>query len=364
MKSMHIDAVVNFPFPTPPDRFALRKAELVLTRLGALEADKSRPELGGGHITALGRTMSMFPVNPRFGKMLANGTQHGCLPYVVAIVSGLSVGDPFLHEDIMGKEEDSDIDHTDEEDSLRISHLKSEELRDKEKRKSIRRAFYSSQKIHTALGNGQSDIFKLLSVIGAYEFAGGTSQFCKDHFVRPKAMEEIHKLRAQISSIVSTNFSGIDAGFNPKLQPPSGLQLKVLRQLLAAGFIDQIAIRKDLAERSSSSGTKFASSRGIEYRAVDIAEDVFIHPSSALFHQNPPEYVAFQEVVRGTKIWIKNLTVVNPAWLAQLGPALCTFSKPIPIPPTIKDIKAGEVLVIPKFGPGWELPPMRRMKVD
>jgi len=138
-------------------------------------------------------------------------------------------------------------------------------------------------------------------------------------------------------------------------------------------------VRKDIAESSSASGTKFASSRSIEYRAIDITEDVFIHPSSTLFHQNPPEYVAFQEVVRGSKVWIKSkrytyehllsnsfadLTVVNPSWLAQLGPALCTFSKPIPIPPTIKDMKAGEVLVIPKFGPGWELPPMRRMKVD
>jgi len=132
--------------------------------------------------------------------------------------------------------------------------------------------------------------------------------------------------------------------------------------LLAAGFIDQIAVRKDVAERSSSSGTKFASSRGVEYLAVDIVEDVFIHPSSVLFHQSPPEYVAFQEVIRGTKVWVKNLTVVNPSWLAQLGPALCTFSKPIPIPPTMKDMKPGEVLVIPKFGPGWELPPMRRKK--
>ncbi|CAG8732032.1 12674_t:CDS:2, partial [Acaulospora colombiana] len=37
-------------------------------------------------------------------------------------------------------------------------------------------------------------------------------------------------------------------------------------------------------------------------------EDVFIHPSSVLFHQNPPEYVAFHEVVRGTKVWIKSTT--------------------------------------------------------
>ena len=84
-----------------------------------------------------------------------------------------------------------------------------------------------------------------------------------------------------------------------------------MRQLLAAGFIDQIAVRKDIAEKSSSSGTKFASARGIEYRAVDIDEDVFIHPASTLFHQSPPEYVAFQEVVRGTKVWVKSRPLLH-----------------------------------------------------
>jgi ATP-dependent RNA helicase DHX37/DHR1 len=29
MKGMHIDKVVNFPFPTPPDRESLRQAEKV-----------------------------------------------------------------------------------------------------------------------------------------------------------------------------------------------------------------------------------------------------------------------------------------------------------------------------------------------
>jgi len=187
MKSMHIDTVINFPFPTPPDRIGLRKAELVLTRLGALEADAGSPGLEG-RITSLGKAMSMFPVNPRFGKMLFSGMQHGCLPYVVAIVSGLSVGDPFLREDVLGRDDTSEEDQTEDEDEdlARANHLRSDELRRKEKRKSTRRAFYASQKVHISLGNGISDIFKLLSVIGAYEFAGGSSQFCKENFVRPK----------------------------------------------------------------------------------------------------------------------------------------------------------------------------------
>ena len=37
-------------------------------------------------------------------------------------------------------------------------------------------------------------------------------------------MEEIHKLRGQISNIVQANFSDADAGFVPKINPPNAFQ--------------------------------------------------------------------------------------------------------------------------------------------
>ncbi|KAG8831892.1 putative ATP-dependent RNA helicase DHR1 [Serendipita sp. 399] len=357
MKNMHIDTVVNFPFPTPPDRASLKKAEQTLIHLGALQEDKSRMQHS---ITSLGQTMALFPVEPRFAKMLASGMQHGCLPYVIAMVAGLAVGDPFLMEESLEIGDLSDAE-TDEEETQQLAHIRKEELRAREKRKILRKAYFENQHLHSKLGDGQSDVFKMLSVIGAYEYAGGSTEFCQKHFVRSKAMEEIHKLRSQLSSIVSSAIPSANPEFSPKLSPPSSIQLKVLRQLLAAGFIDQIAARKDVADKQSSSGSKFASTRGVEYRTIAVEEDVFIHPSSVLFQQSPPEYVAFREIVRGSKVWIKTLTVVNPSWLARLGSSMCTFSKPTPIPPTIKDMKPNEVLVIPKFGPGWELPPMRKL---
>ena len=73
--------------------------------------------------------------------------------------------------------------------------------------------------------------------------------------------------------------------------------------MLTAGFIDQVAVRKDLVQKTS--GNKYESTRGIAYRALGVAEDVFIHPSSSLFHSAPPDFVVFQEVVRTSRIWIK-----------------------------------------------------------
>jgi len=57
-------------------------------------------------------------------------------------------------------------------------------------------------------------------------------------------MDETHPLRAQISGTVQANFPSIDMGFNPNISPPKANQVKAIRQLIAASFIDQVAIRK------------------------------------------------------------------------------------------------------------------------
>lgn len=142
---------------------------------------------------------------------------------------------------------------------------------------------------------------------------------------------------------------------------------------MTAAFIDQVAVRKDLVQKSPTSGTKYATSRGVEYQAMGISEDVFIHPSSVLANAPPPGYIVYHEVVRTSRLWLKGfhfhltvdlassnfdssagLTVINPVWLSSLGKAsLCTFSKPIKNSSNIE-------MVVPRFGPErWELPPVK-----
>ncbi|GAA5851056.1 hypothetical protein JCM8547_009166 [Rhodosporidiobolus lusitaniae] len=385
MKGMNIDSVANFPFPTPPDRDALRRAEKTLVHLGALESSDSVTRVGG-KITSLGQSMALFPLSPRFAKMIVAGQQHGCLPYVIAIVCALSVGDPFIREANLGDDEDDVSGATGEEDGdktlsrAEIQHIRDPELQAKEERKVLRKAFFKVQQRYAALGKGTSDVFKLLSVVGAYEYEGGKDSFCEANFVRTKAMQEIHKLRAQISRIVSSTFPGIDAGFVPKLPPPNDTQLKILRQLLTAAFIDQVAIRKDIADKSNHiSYSKVGSTRGVPYRAFGIDEDLFIHPSSNLFHNSPPEFIVFNELHRTHKVWLKTITNVNPAWLPVLGRPLCTFSKPVETPAAALAAKAKAaaagssaaketerlVFLIPRFGSGVgiELRPVQMKQV-
>ncbi|KIO19381.1 hypothetical protein M407DRAFT_30988 [Tulasnella calospora MUT 4182] len=367
MKAMHIDAVVNFPFPTPPDRQALQKAEQVLIHLGALEQPQSsskplvlplqKPSAKtGAQINDLGRAMALFPVSPRFSKILAIGKQQGCLPYVIAMVAAMSVGDPFLREEAVGIDETREGSPEHERSEGMISEaafIQDPELQAKEERKAKRRAFFRSQMLHSKLGGGKSDVFKILSVIGAYEFEGGGKEFCDEHF----AMEEIHKLGAQLSHIVQANFDGVDADFSPKMPPPSNSHLKALRQLITSGFIDRVAVRKDVADKAFATGDKMASCRNIAYRSMEIDEDVFIHPSSVIFHDTPPEWIVFQEVARTSRVYVKGITVINPSWLPTLGPSFCTYSKPLGLPASMKKLGAELKIVTPRFGPhGWHLP--------
>lgn len=191
MKSMNIDSVANFPFPTPPDRDSLRRAEKTLVNLGALEAVDTASRVGG-KITDLGRSMALFPLSPRFSKMIVTGQQHGCLPYVIAVVCALSVGDPFLRAANIGDDDDDDDDASrdvEQDKSLsaaEIRHIRDPEVRAKEERKVIRKAFFQVQQRHAVLGKGMSDVFKMLSVVGAYEYEGGKDSFCEANFVRTK----------------------------------------------------------------------------------------------------------------------------------------------------------------------------------
>ena len=42
--------------------------------------------------------MSLFPLSPRFAKILIMETNKNVFSYIIAIVSALSVGDPFIGE--------------------------------------------------------------------------------------------------------------------------------------------------------------------------------------------------------------------------------------------------------------------------
>ena len=129
MKAIGIDKVINFPFPTPPSTEAVMAAEHLLISLGAIESPNAhtpqeRKKLfGSGKITPLGNLMTQFPVAPRFSKMLSLANQHQLMPYVVALVSALSVPQLFVESSGDGEEGENESKKT-KNDKAREARLK------------------------------------------------------------------------------------------------------------------------------------------------------------------------------------------------------------------------------------------------
>ncbi|RVD88138.1 uncharacterized protein DFL_002334 [Arthrobotrys flagrans] len=382
MKAMGLNTVVNFPFPTPPDRDEVRKAEKLLGYLGALDLK--------GRITNLGVTMNYFPVSPRFGRILAAGHQYNCMPYVITLVAALSVGELFVPEHQLDFSLADSEDGSDKEDDLAPDFAEKMEL----DRKEAQRKKYNAAQRSFAMLDTTSDAIKLLTVVCAYEYETRQADFCKDKFVRAKAMQEVRKLRQQLTNIVRSQFTDAIGQFEVKLQPPKDLQINALRQIISTGFMDQIAIRGDLLPNSLIKPnfkkvvdipyfTLFPSSTARLGAKLENLNEVavFIHPSSILveLHQNRdffPEFVVYSEMHRGAtsgKVRIKPLTALTGQQLSNLakGSPLLTFSKPLDKPaPIVKVDETGgitrECWVIPRFGAavgkaeqGWTLPPRR-----
>jgi ATP-dependent RNA helicase DHX37/DHR1 len=103
MKAMGMNQVIGFPFPTPPAMARLADAEKMLRHLGALNKEMK--------ITKIGKTMSQFPVHPRYAKMIvACKAFPEVLPYVIAISAGLSVNDIFHRDaDLLSEHVDEEM---------------------------------------------------------------------------------------------------------------------------------------------------------------------------------------------------------------------------------------------------------------
>lgn len=374
MKSMGIDQIVNFPFPTAPDRRALKKAEELLVILGALDRLTKT-------ITELGKTMSFFPLSPRFSKILIIGNQLECLPYVIAIVSALSVGDPFIEEHELGLEKEKKKDSDDEDREI-------ETHGDLEKKRKLRGKFYKSRAVFSKL-DAFSDALKLLSAVCAFDHvpANKRNQFLKDQFLKPKVMEEISKLRKQVATIVASNTSSdtiADKLDKPaqKLGVPTKEQIAALKQFIASGFVDQVAIRSDaidadikLSKKTAVTAVPF-STIGHDF-GPEVDPHVYIHPGSVIASsgKTPPQYVVYQllnlgsNVTKGkiSKLRLKGLVDISGKQLANVAKAssLITYSKPLGHPYGPKNITSSkrECYVVPRYGAaigdgglGWDLP--------
>lgn len=329
MKAMGIEKVINFPFPSPPDRVQLEVAEKRLKILGALDNQEV------SKITKLGSSIAAFPVNPRYGKMLALSHQQNLLEYTICIVAALSVQEVLQEVPLAGENGEKDT-----------------------KWRTKRR---------TWAGNGNSlylgDPMILLKAIGAAEYAhsqGKLQEFCDENGLRMKGVLEIRKLRVQLTNEVNLNVPNLSLAVNPKMEPPTDQQAKLLRQILLSGLGDQVARKiPDDEIKLKEDKHKFKHA----YQIPDVEEPVFMH-SCSILKKKQPEWVIYQEIFEtrngdSTKMFIRGITAIEPEWLLKFAPALCNFTKTLEEPEPRYESDDDKIYchVKASFGrSGWELP--------
>ncbi|TDH74401.1 hypothetical protein CCR75_005206 [Bremia lactucae] len=346
MKAMGIHHVSQFPFPTPPDRQAVHQALQTLVNLGAVSSRDDES------ITGLGRALVQFPVAARFAKMLLLAQKLDVVEYMIAIVAGLSGPTPFIHaRDRRENDEIKETSAIEKHDAMEMEWREAEEMRK-----------------HAQWIDEESDVLSLLRAAGAYAFTGGRRDFCVKNHLHEKTMQQMLQLRHQLTRIVNRlyketkGFQTIDV--QPKMPPPDVSTQGLLRQIVAAGFLDHVA--KRVPAGTITEGTKLERNCAYLTATASVQEPVYIHPHSSVFTPIPnqlPSYVVYQHIMKTSRPYMKMVTAIEPEWLASIGlkTPLCKYGAPLAEPLPFYDANTDQVqcYVKPQYGiHQWVLPAM------
>ncbi|TMW68158.1 hypothetical protein Poli38472_007830 [Pythium oligandrum] len=352
MKAMGIHNVLQFPFPTPPEQQAIKNALTTLTHLAAITEGEEEA------ITPLGRVLVKFPVAARFAKMLLLAKELGVLEYTIAIVAGLSGHTPFINAiDRHEKEKDAEDEAVTEEKTTEGNAIDEMEKEWREAEQ-LRR--------HAQWVDPESDVLSLLRAAGAYAYAGASGEFCAENHLHEKTMQNMLKLRQQLTRIVNQLYSDDDdfdpIELSPRMPPPDATTQTILRQIVAAGFLDQVSRRAPPG--TITEGTKIERNCAYISASGSIKEAVYIHPHSHVFTPDPaklPPFVVYQNIMRTSRAYMKTVTAVEPEWLASIGrnTPLCRYSAPLaePSPSYNSALDQIECFVKVQYGiHKWQLP--------
>ncbi|KAK0057271.1 ATP-dependent RNA helicase DHX37 [Biomphalaria pfeifferi] len=325
MKSMRIDKVANFPFPTPPVNEQIKAAESLLMSLGALHPVGNQSirfndlkKVKSPVITDLGMVMATFPVAPRYAKMLMLAKTYKVLPYAVALVAALSVDELFI-------------------DSIQPSDAEGD--KEKWQSKVAKLSIFRSNLIGNAFLLG--DMMVLLKAVGACESEGCAVSFCERLGIRFKAMREIRKLRIQLTNAVNTAFPEEDLVVDPNLPPPNEEQNLALRKIVLGGLADHVA-RRNPAPPPGADKTECNRLKG-SFQCMQLEDLVYIHPESVMFKNKDVEFVVYQSMIETSRLYMRGLCCIEAHWFPELAPSYCVLSKPLEEPPPRYDQKTGKV---------------------
>ena len=249
LASLGVADLRAFPFMDAPPTDNLTASLYQLWVLGALD--------NGGGLTALGRRMVEYPLDPPLAKMLLTGQTLGCTSEVATVVSMLSVPSVFFRP----------RDREAESDGAREKFMVPE-----------------------------SDHLTLLNVYKQWARAGYSSAWCATHFIHAKGMKKAREVRTQLADIMAAQGMPMTS---------CGADWDAVRKAICSAYFYNSARLKGIGE----------------YVNVLSGMPANLHPSSSLFGLGyTPDYVVYHELVLTSKEYMMVVTAVEPEWLAELGP--------------------------------------------
>lgn len=318
--------IANFPFPSPPDRDALLKAERLLSYLGATAKDED----GRNVITPQGEQLALYPLSPRLSRMLVIGLAKNSAVALLtmALVSAMALGDEMLTpqpqlsaRSVQGEgPEAASNDH-----DMMAVETASQQLR----------KACNTARAELCRWDRRADFLKLLNALNGYLNSATKEHYCETFFLQAKPLSEAEQLFRQLQSVIQSRSPGIIPTAPRGVATPTKKELLLLRQIVAAGFIDNIAIRADLAPLPPASlADRPKPRRATEvpyitlmpsHATLEEEQLVFIHPSSCLSvvaTKEMPDYLIYSHLSRSTtsqKVRLHPITPVSPGEMFALA---------------------------------------------
>lgn len=272
MISLGLPAIEEFPLIDAPAPKAVSEGYRTLREVGAIGKDKQ--------LTEAGRQMARMPVDPRLGRMLLEAAHERCLLELLPVIAALESSDP--RERPAEKQKEADAAHA------RWKHPQSD--------------FFSLLRLWLDLQRFQEK--------GKWR-RNALRKYCNEAYLNMRrAMEwaNIHdelldlckrELRWEIPAAL-LRLESNDAEWQAAYDP--------FHRSLLAGVPRQFALW-DVQEKTyrSASGGAFA-----------------VFPGSGLFSAKRFDWVLGMEIVETTRLWARRLARIDPAWVEQVAPHLCT----------------------------------------
>jgi ATP-dependent helicase HrpA len=267
MKSLGLPDIEDFPFLDPPAPKAISEGYRTLREVGALDKDK--------RLTESGRTMARMPVDPRLARMLLEARHEHCLAEILPIVAGLESNDP--RERPAEKLKQADAAHARWKDA------------DSDFRGMLR-LWLDVQRFREGRGWKRNQLRK----------------YCGEAFLNYRRVTEWANVHDELKELVERELRWQVKPLGETVEKCAGYE--VFHRSLLAGVPRQFGLwdREERAYRSASGG-HFA-----------------VFPGSGLFGGKRWDWVMAMELVDTTRLWARRIARIDPAWVEQVAPHLCT----------------------------------------